>query len=97
MLVVDDLLRIPRQEGKVEQKSQPVSVDKEEEGKDSVYGCFRDNIRVEPVTKVDWIDVVTTATVSLKYSTRCSILNKDGAETTSVCFDTTKVRFRIDG
>ena len=59
MLIVNDFLRIPRQERQIEQKGKPVSVDEEEEGKDGVYGSFRNDVGIEPITKVDRIDVVT--------------------------------------
>lgn len=57
--VVNDLLDVPAKERQVENKRHPVSVDKEEEGQETVYGSLRDNVGVESVAEVNGVDVVT--------------------------------------
>jgi len=59
MLVVKYLLRIPRQERKVEENRKPVTVDQEKYGEKSVDGGFGDDVGVEAVAEVDGVDVVT--------------------------------------
>lgn len=53
------LLDVECQEWQVEYKRDPVSVDKEKEGQKAVNCSFRNDICVQTVAKVDWIDVVT--------------------------------------
>lgn len=53
------LVRIPCSQRQVEDKGNPVAIDQEEEGEQSLYGGFRDDVGVETVAKVDWVDVVT--------------------------------------
>lgn len=57
--VVNDLLNVPAKERQVENKRHPVSVDKEEEGQETVYGSLGDNVGVESVAEVNGVDVVT--------------------------------------
>jgi hypothetical protein len=52
------LLAVPRQQGQVQNQRDPVSVDQEKEGQESVYGSFRNDVGVETVAKIDWVDVV---------------------------------------
>lgn len=52
------LLRVPSKQGQVENQRNPVSVDKEQEGQESVDGDFRDDVRVEAVAEVNRVDVV---------------------------------------
>lgn len=53
------LLGVPTQQSQVQDKRQPVSVDQKEEGQESVYGSFGDDVGVETVAEVDRVDVVT--------------------------------------
>lgn len=53
------LLCIIGQEGQVKQEGQPVSVDQEQKREESVDCGFRDNVGVETVAEVDWVDIVT--------------------------------------
>lgn len=53
------LLRIPGKQRQVEDKGKPVPVDEEHESQESVDGSFGDDVGVEAVAKVDWVDVVT--------------------------------------
>ena len=53
------LLDVPAKEGQVEDQGQPVSVDKEEEGQESVYSSFGNDVGVQAVAKVNRVDVVT--------------------------------------
>lgn len=57
--VVNDLLDVPAKERQVENKRHPVSVDKEEECQETVYGSLGDNVGVESVAEVNGVDVVT--------------------------------------
>jgi len=59
MLVVHNLLNIPRDERQVEQERYPITIDQEEEGQEAMYGRFRDDIRVEPIAEVDGINIIT--------------------------------------
>lgn len=54
------LLRVPGQEGQVQQNRYPVPVDQEQDSKECVYSGLGDDVRVEPVAEIDWVDVVTT-------------------------------------
>lgn len=58
---IDVLLAVPCQEGQVENKRDPVSVDEEQEGQESVNGGLRDDVGVQAVAEVDGVDVVTGA------------------------------------
>lgn len=53
------LLDVPAEERQVEDERQPVSVDKEQEGQETVNSDFRDDICVEAVAEVNRVDVVT--------------------------------------
>jgi hypothetical protein len=53
------LLCVEGQERQVQEDSEPVAIDDEEEGQESVNGCFGDNVGVKTVAKVDRVDVVT--------------------------------------
>jgi len=54
---------------------------------------FRNDVCIEPVTKIDWIDVVTTVTVSFEYSTRYSIPDKNEDATACILIQS-KVDFK---
>jgi hypothetical protein len=56
--VLHILLAVPCQQWQVQNERDPVSIDKEKEGKESVYGSFRDDVGVETVAEVDRVDVV---------------------------------------
>jgi hypothetical protein len=53
------LLGVEGQERQVEKNSNPVAIDDEQEGQESVDGGFGDNVGVETVAKVDRVDIVT--------------------------------------
>jgi hypothetical protein len=58
------LLYVEREEGQVEQKCDPVPVDKEKECQEPMHSSFGDNVCVETVAEVDWIDIITVNFVS---------------------------------
>jgi hypothetical protein len=53
------LLGVEGQERQVENNSNPVAIDDEQEGQESVDSGFGDNVGVETVAKVDGVDIVT--------------------------------------
>jgi hypothetical protein len=57
--VVNDLLDVPAKERQVEDKRHPVSIDKEEECQETVYGSLWDDVGVESVAEVNRVNVVT--------------------------------------
>lgn len=59
------LFRVPCQKGQVQHQSHPVSIDKEEEGEESVNGGFGNDVGVETVTEVDGVDVVAGAKLAI--------------------------------
>lgn len=59
VLVVVNLLSVEGQERQVQDDSEPVAVNDEEECKESVNGSLGDNVGVKTVAKVDRVDVVT--------------------------------------
>jgi hypothetical protein len=68
--VVHVLLAVPGQQRQVQDERDPVSVDKEEEGQETVNGGLGDDVGVEAVAKVDGVDVVAGA--KLAYADRCA-------------------------
>jgi len=59
MRVVDDLLDVECEEWQVEQEHNPIPVDKEQEGQETVHCRFRNDICVKSVAKVDRVDIIT--------------------------------------
>ena len=57
----DVLLHIPGKEWQVEGQRQPIPVNQEQEGQETVHGGLRDDVSVEPVAEVDRVDVVTAS------------------------------------
>lgn len=53
------LLNVPDKERQVENKSNPVAVDEEQDGQERVYSGLGDDVGVETVAEVDRVDVVT--------------------------------------
>jgi hypothetical protein len=53
------LLDVPAKERQVEDKRHPVSIDKEEECQETVYGSLWDDVGVESVAEVNRVNVVT--------------------------------------
>ena len=53
------LLDVECEEWQIEQKRNPVPVDKEQEGQETMDGGFRNDVCVEPVAEIDRINVVT--------------------------------------
>ena len=58
------LLRVPGEQRQVQDQSNPVSVDQEQESQDGVYGSLGNDVGVETVAEVNWVDVVTRECVS---------------------------------
>jgi len=56
------LLYVEDNEWQIEQKRNPVSVDKEEECKDAVDEGFRNDVGVETVAEIDRVDIITVDT-----------------------------------
>jgi hypothetical protein len=56
--VLEDLLDVPGEQRKVQDQSQPISVNEEEEGQETVYRSLGDDVGVQAVAEVDWVDVV---------------------------------------
>jgi hypothetical protein len=54
----NSLLRVPRNQGEVEEQRQPVAVDQEEDGEERVDAGFGHDVHVEAVAQVDGVDVV---------------------------------------
>ena len=64
------LLSVPCQEGQVEDKRDPVPVDEEQEGQESVNGGLGDDVGVEAVAQVDGVNVVAGAKSACAWPTR---------------------------
>lgn len=58
VLILEDLLRIERQERKVQHDRDPIAIDDKEEGQERVDGSFGDNVGIQAVAQVDRVDVV---------------------------------------
>jgi hypothetical protein len=58
VLVLEDLLRIERQERQVQQDREPVAIDDEEEGQERVDGSLGNDVGIQAVAQVDRVDVV---------------------------------------
>jgi len=52
------LLRVPGQQGQVEDKRHPVAVDQEQDGQESVDTSLGDDVHVQAVAEIDRVDVV---------------------------------------
>lgn len=64
------LLSVPCQEGQVEDKRDPVPIDEEQEGQESVNGGLGDDVGVEAVAEVDGVNVVAGAKSACAWPTR---------------------------
>lgn len=53
------LLSIERQQRQVQDDGDPVAIDDEQEGQESVNGGFGNNVGVEAVAQINGVDVVT--------------------------------------
>ena len=62
------LLGVEGQERQVQDNSEPVAVNDEEEGKESVNGSLGNNVGVKTVAKVDRVDVVTVGKGEVRIS-----------------------------
>jgi len=58
VLVLEDLLRVPGQEGQVKDERHPVAVDQEQEGQESVDTGLGDDVHVQAVAEIDRVDIV---------------------------------------
>lgn len=59
MSVVDNLLDVPAKERQVENERDPVTVDEEEEGQETVHSSLGDDIGIESVAEVNGVNVIT--------------------------------------
>lgn len=57
--ILDALLDVPPHKREVQNQRNPVAIDEEEEGEESMDGGFGDDIGVEAVAQIDRVDVVT--------------------------------------
>ena len=53
------LLDIVCDERDVKNKSEPVAVNEEQEGQETVDGCFGDDVGVQTVAEIDGVNVIT--------------------------------------
>lgn len=58
MCVVNDLLDVVTEEGKVEDQGNPVPVDQEQKGQEAMDGSFGDDVGVQTVAEVDGVNVI---------------------------------------
>lgn len=58
VLILHNLLSVPGKQWQVKDQGDPVPVDKEQDGQESVNGGFGDDVSVEAVAEVDRVDVV---------------------------------------
>lgn len=58
MGILNDLLGVPGEQWDIEDKGYPIAVDEEQKREKTVNSCFRDNIGVEAIAKVNGVDVV---------------------------------------
>jgi hypothetical protein len=58
-LLWHSLLCVESQQRQIQQQSQPVAIDQEQEREEGVHGSLRDNVGVETVAEIDRVDVVT--------------------------------------
>lgn len=56
--IANVLLDVPGQERQVEDQRDPVSVDEEEEGQETVNGGLGDDVGVESVAEINGVDVI---------------------------------------
>lgn len=75
VLVLEYLLCVPCEQGQVEDNSDPVAVNHEQDRQESMDSGFRDDVSVKAVAEVDGIDVVAEVRVSRLYAwSSCSCL-----------------------
>jgi len=58
-MVFDILVDVISHERKVEDEGDPVAVDEKEECEEAMDGCFWDDVCVQAVAEIDWVDIVT--------------------------------------
>lgn len=56
--VLENLLHVPGEQRQVENESDPVAIDQEQESQETVHGSLRDNVRVQTVAEIDRVDIV---------------------------------------
>jgi len=59
MSVVNNLLDVPAKERQVENERDPVTVDEEEEGQETVHSSLGDDIGIESVAEVNGVNIIT--------------------------------------
>lgn len=55
---MDALLRVERQKGQVQYDCEPVSVNNKQESQECVNGGFGNDVGVEAVAQVNWVDII---------------------------------------
>lgn len=55
------LLAIPGQQRQIQDERNPIPINQEEEGQESVYSGFGDDVGVQAVTEVDGVNVIAGA------------------------------------
>jgi len=58
MLVVEDLLCVECQQRQIQEQGDPVSIDQEQKGQEGVYGGFGDDVGIQTITQINWVDIV---------------------------------------
>jgi hypothetical protein len=58
-MTFDVLVNVIGHERKVEDEGDPVAVDEKEECEEAMDGCFWDDVCVQAVAEIDWVDIVT--------------------------------------
>jgi hypothetical protein len=66
MGILNDLLGVPGEQWDIEDKGYPIAVDEEQKCEKTVNSCFRDNIGVEAIAKVNGVDVVAIEELSAR-------------------------------
>jgi len=67
MCVIHNLLDVEREEWQIEQERNPVAVDKEKEGQETMDRGFWDNVCIETVAEVDRVNIVTVIVPKLAF------------------------------
>jgi hypothetical protein len=65
------LLSVPSQKWQVQNERHPVSVDEKEDSQEAMYGSFRNDVGVEAVAEIDWVDVVAAARLACTRNDAC--------------------------
>lgn len=58
MVVLVDSIGVPSKQGHIDQETEPVAVDEEQNSQQRLNGRFRENVVVQSVAEINGIDVV---------------------------------------